>query len=130
MKFSLSGPFIKQIESTVTNMVIILICAPAAGIGLSYLNGELHTFSDLPKALDHGLFVGVMMAIAWLGMASPFAGRFRTLVASVQTPDGKSMVQVSETQPTPGTSTTTTMDPKAGTVTIKETPAAPEPPKQ
>lgn len=113
-------PVFKQIESTFWNMVIIMIGAPAAGIGLSFLNGEIHGWADLPKALDHGAFVGVMMAFAWLGMASPFSKKLRALLSSVRvSSDGSTLEQRVEI---PADSTATaTINPATQKITVTET---------
>jgi hypothetical protein len=114
-------PALKQIESTAWNIVIIILGAPAAGIGLSFLNGELKQWSDLPKALDHGLFIGVMMAFAWLGMASPLAGRVRTLLGSIRTSaDGSTLEQRVELPA--NSSATATINPTTQQITVKEEP--------
>lgn len=117
-----------QIKSTVANILIILIGAPIAGIGLSWMNNELTGWSDVPKALDHGLFIGFCMSCAWLGMASPVSGRFRALISSIRTADGKQEMKValSDEPPRPETTRTTTIDPKTQKVTIKEEPAPKE----
>ncbi len=76
---------IPQIKSALLNCLIILIGAPLASLALTWMNGELTGWADIPKALDHAAFIGVMMTIAWLGMKSPLAERAKTLISSLHT---------------------------------------------
>lgn len=111
----------QQIRSTFANVMIIIVLGPCAGIGLSYLNGELRTWTDFPKALDHGLFMSVMLAIGWLGMASPFSGRLRTLMSSIRTGnDGTTTEQKVSIVPEPGKTTRASLDPNTQRIEIVE----------
>jgi hypothetical protein len=118
-------PVVKQIQSTLVNMMIILVGCPLAGVGLSFLNGELTKWSDIPRALDHGFFIAVCMTFAWLGMASPLASRLKTLINSIHSEDaqgvGTTSVSVSH-EAVPGIKTTTTIEPKSDKVIVKEEP--------
>lgn len=116
---------IPQIKSTAINVCIILVIGPMAGIALTYANGELHTWKDLPKAIDHALFASVMLAFGWMAMASPLSKRFRMLASAVRTmPSGDVQeMRVSLDQPSGGAQTTTaTVDPDTQKITIEQAP--------
>lgn len=75
----------KQVESTLINCLIILVGAPLGSIALTWMNGELNGWADLPRCLDHAMFIGFMMTVAWLAMKSPLGLRARTLISSLHT---------------------------------------------
>lgn len=116
-------PVFKQVESTVSNMLLIFIVAPTAGIGLSFMNGEIRSWHDLPKAIDHGLFAGFMLAVGWLGMASPYSARVRTLLSSIRTSDGSLEQRV---ELPANSSATATINPVTQQITVKEAPTEPK----
>lgn len=81
------------IKNTLTNIMIIILIAPSLGVGMAWLNGELHMWEDIGKALYHGFFLAVCMAFAWVGMASPWAKQLRTLISSIRTEDGQATTE-------------------------------------
>jgi hypothetical protein len=117
------SPLFIQIRSTIANVLIILIFAPALGVWLAFMGGEIHGWKDFPKALDHGLMLGAAMAFGWLLMKSPGGEYFRTLISSLRTttdPDGQvhqEKVLVSSPLPQPGTKTTTSIESGSAQVT-------------
>lgn len=114
---------IKQIEGTAKNLAIILVVGPALGVANSFFEGEIHAWSDFPKALNHGGILAVAMAFAWIGMKSPWAGTFKTLVGSFMTtgPDGeKQQATVSASVPADSGATTMTINPSTQQVTVTE----------
>ncbi len=114
-----------QIKSTAANVIIILVIGPMAGCSLSYFNGELHTWTDIPKAIDHAMFASLLLAFGWIAMASPLGKRFQTLISAIRsTPSGEQQeMRVALDQPADHSKTTTaTIDPNTQVVTIKETP--------
>lgn len=118
---------IPQIQSAVKNVVLILTIAPAASVGLAFFNGDLRDWLALGKALEHGFFGAVCMGLGWIGMASPWAHQFRTMITSLRAEDGQEMkVALSTPAVETGGTSTVTMDPVTAKVTIKEEPAPQE----
>ena len=79
---------IPQIKNTILCLVVILVGAPLSGAFFAWQTGELHSFQDLWIALQHGLFSAVMMAIGWILLKSPWAGRVTELVLSQKSAKG------------------------------------------
>jgi hypothetical protein len=79
---------IPQIKNTVLCLLVILLGAPLAGAYFAWQTGEIHSFADLWTALQHGLFSAVMMAIGWILLKSPWAGRVTELVLSQKSAKG------------------------------------------
>ena len=81
---------IPQIKSTLLSIVTIMVGGPLMGAYFAWQTGELHNFNQLAVSLQHGAFGGVMMAIGWIFLRSPFAGRITELLATAKStqPDG------------------------------------------
>lgn len=111
----------QQVQGVGKNLLMIAIISPCSALGLSLMNGELRSWADLPKAVNHAVFLALMLAIGWLGMASPYAARVRTLLSSIRTGDGETLEQKIEMPPAePGKTVTATVDPVTQTITVKE----------
>jgi hypothetical protein len=119
-------PIFKQIKSTLINALIILFVAPLSVLGLTYLTGELHTWSDLPKALDHAFFASVLLTFGWIGMKSPLGIRARTLIQSLRTEEDGVKKELNVSIPEPAADSdktrTTTIEPETQKVTIVDKP--------
>lgn len=89
---------IPQIKSTIINLCIILIGIPIAALGALYVGGELKTWSQIPSVLDHSLLAAVGAACGWLGMRSPFAARFTSLMVSEKGKDSQGVETSKETK--------------------------------
>lgn len=69
-----------QIKSVLGNFCVILFGAPIAAIVFEWMIGEVRGFQDIPKASEHAIFGGTMIAFGWLVMASPFGVKLTGLV--------------------------------------------------
>ncbi len=95
---------IPQIKNTILCLVVILAGAPLAGAYFAWQTGEIHSFQDLWTALQHGMFSAVMMAIGWVLLKSPWAGRVTELVLSQKSAKGaETTATLKVTEPPPET---------------------------
>jgi uncharacterized membrane protein YfcA len=113
-----------QIKSVLINCLVILIGAPLGSLALTWMNGELNGWADIPRYLDHAMFIGFMMTVAWLGMRSPLAARAQTLISSLHTDaQGASTKTEAEIDSLSGA----TIKATDKGIVVKQEPAKPEP---
>lgn len=113
----------KPIESNAKNLLIILVVGPALGVANAFFEGEIHTWTDFPKALNHGAIMSVSMSFAWIAMKSPWAGTFKTLVGSFMSTNASGEMQESKVEaslPEGAGAATMTINPSTQEVTVKE----------
>ena len=72
-------PKIPQISGPVKNVILILVMGPIGGVALASMGGELHSWSDIPKALNHGAFMSIGIAAGWIFLKSPWAADYQSL---------------------------------------------------
>lgn len=74
---------IDQVVGTFWGIVAILVGCPIAGVALTSMNGELHSLSDIPKIVEHGLPASIGLACGWIFFKSPFAPALQgTIIAA------------------------------------------------
>lgn len=76
---------IPQIRSAAVNILIIMIGGPLAGAYFAWQTGELTSWTQFWPAIEHGGLASTMMAIGWLLMRSPFAGKITELLQQAKT---------------------------------------------
>lgn len=83
-------PF-QQIQSTFCNVVLIIIVIALGTVSSAFLEGGIHGWGDIAKALNHGLAFGVCVAFGWVAMKSPIGDQVRTLLGTttITEPSGK-----------------------------------------
>lgn len=84
---------IPQIRNTLVNVLIILIGGPLAGAYFAWQTGELTRWNQFWPAVEHGGLASTMMAIGWLLMRSPYAGRITELLQQRKTTDPSGTVK-------------------------------------
>jgi hypothetical protein len=77
-----------QVKSVLLNLLIIIAGGPFLGAYFAWQTGELTSLQQLPGALQHGIFASIMMAIGWLLMRSPWAGKVTELLQVKTSPSG------------------------------------------
>ena len=93
---------IPQIRSVVINLLIILIGGPLAGAYFAWQTGEVPDWHHLWAILQHGGLASSMMAIGWLLMRSPYAGKITELLSTTTAPSGAvQTTAVKITEPAP-----------------------------
>src|SRR5271166_4599720 len=93
---------IPQIRNTLINLLLILIGGPLAGAYFAWQTGEIPDWRHLWAILQHGALASAMMAIGWLLMRSPYAGKFTELLSTTTTAQGATSttsVKISEPAP-------------------------------
>ena len=80
----MAAPVIKQIQGTLAGILVILVGSPIGGLAFISISGELKTWSDIPKGLEHGLLLGVGLAAGWIFFKSPLSPLFQSYIGSMK----------------------------------------------